>query len=154
MSGSSEIGRITDQLKRAVEGNAWHGPALFEILGDVDASTAARRPIPDAHTIWELTLHVAGWDGVVLRRLRGKEATLEGEDNFPIVADSSESAWKRALQLLRHNHEELLNELSTMPDSRLSEGVPGKDYDIYFMLHGAVQHALYHAGQIALLKKA
>jgi hypothetical protein len=41
-----------------------------------------------------------------------------------------------------------------MPDSRLTERVPGKDYDIYFMLHGAVQHALYHAGQIALLKKA
>jgi uncharacterized damage-inducible protein DinB len=154
MSGSSEIARITDQLTRAFEGNAWHGPALFEILEGVDASAASRRPIPAAHTIWELTLHVAGWDGVVLRRLRGKEATLEGEDNFPVVANASKAAWQEALQVLRHNHEELLNELSTMPDSRLSERVPGKDYDIYFMLHGAVQHALYHAGQIAVLKKA
>jgi uncharacterized damage-inducible protein DinB len=154
MSGSSEIARITDQLKRAFDGNAWHGPALFEILEDVDSSAAARRPIPNAHTIWELTLHVAAWDGVVVRRLRGKEATLGDEDNFPVIADSSESAWKKALQALRHNHEELLDELSTMPDSRLSERVPGKDYDICFMLHGAVQHALYHAGQMALLKKA
>jgi hypothetical protein len=40
-----------------------------------------------------------------------------------------------------------------MPESRLAEQVPGKDYDFYHMLHGAVQHALYHAGQIALLKK-
>jgi len=153
MSGSSEIGCIIDQLKRAFEGNAWHGPALFEILEDVDAPTAARRPIPDAHTIWELTLHVAGWDSVVVRRLRGKEATLEGEENFPVITDTSASAWQKAVQLLRHNHEELLNELSTMPDSRLSERVPGKEYDIYFMLQGAVQHALYHAGQMALLKK-
>jgi uncharacterized damage-inducible protein DinB len=150
----SQIGFITDQLRRAFEGNAWHGPALFEILEDVDASAAARRPIPDAHTIWELTFHLAGWDGVVLRRLRGNEATLEGEDNFPVITDTSASAWQKAVQLLRRNHQELLNELSTMPDSRLSERVPGKDYDIYFMLHGAVQHALYHAGQIALLKKA
>jgi uncharacterized damage-inducible protein DinB len=154
MSSSPEIARITDQLKRAFEGNAWHGPALFEILEDVDATAAVRRPITDAHTIWELTLHVAGWDGVVLRRLRGNEATLGGEENFPVVADAGTSAWKKAVQLLRRNHEELLNELSTMPDSRLSERVPGKDYDIYFMLHGTVQHALYHAGQIALLKKA
>jgi uncharacterized damage-inducible protein DinB len=154
MSGSSEIARIIDQLTRAFDGNAWHGPALFEILEDVDASTTAKRPIQNAHTIWELTLHVAGWDGVVVKRLRGNEATLECEDDFPVVADTGESAWKRALELLRHNHEELLNELSTMPDSRLTERVPGKDYDIYFMLHGAVQHALYHAGQIALLKKA
>jgi uncharacterized damage-inducible protein DinB len=154
MSASSEIARITDQLIRAFEGNAWHGPALFEILEGIDAKAAARRPIPDAHTIWELALHIAGWNGVVVRRLRGKEATLEGEDNFPVVADTSASAWQKAVQLLRRNHEELLNELSTMPDSRLSERVPGKDYDIYFMLHGAVQHALYHAGQITLLKKA
>jgi uncharacterized damage-inducible protein DinB len=150
----SQIGFITDQLQRAFDGNAWHGPALFEILEDVDALVAARRPIPDAHTIWELTLHVAGWDGVVLRRLRGKEATLEGEENFPVVANATKAAWQKAVQLLRHNHEELLNELSAMPDSRLSERVPGKDYDICFMLHGAVQHALYHAGQMALLKKA
>jgi|ERR1700676_3282446 len=153
MPGSSEIARITDQFTRAFEGNAWHGPALFEILEHVDAFAAARRPIPNAHTIWELTLHVAGWDGVVLRRLRGKESTLEGDDNFPVVADTNTSAWQKAVQLLRRNHQELLNELSTMSDSRLSERVPGKDYDIYFMLHGAVQHALYHAGQMALLKK-
>jgi hypothetical protein len=31
--------------------------------------------------------------------------------------------------------------------------VPGKPYDIRFMLHGAAQHAAYHGGQIALLKK-
>lgn len=90
MSRSSEILRIADQLKRAFEGEAWHGPALLEILGDVDGSKAARRPIADAHTIWELTLHVAGWDGVVVRRLRA--STLEGDDNFPVIVDTSESA--------------------------------------------------------------
>jgi len=154
MSGSPEIARIIDQLKRAFEGNAWHGPALFEILEGVDASAAARRPISDGHTIWELTLHVAGWDGVVVKRLRGKEATLEGEDNFPVVVNAGEAAWQKAIQSLRRNHEELMNELSNMADSRLSERVTGKDYDVYFMLHGAIQHTLYHAGQMALLKKA
>lgn len=154
MSSNSEILRIADQLKRAFEGDAWHGPALMEILADVDESAAARRPVADAHTIWELTLHVAGWDGVVLRRLRGKVSTLEGDDNFPIILDTSESAWHKAVGSLKRNHQELLNEVAAMPDSRLSETVPGKDYDIYFMLHGAVQHALYHAGQMAILKRA
>ncbi len=154
MSGSSETSRIADQLKRAFEGDAWHGPTLLEILGDVDASKAARRPIADAHTIWELTLHVAGWDSVVFRRLRGKASTLEGEDNFPIIVDTSESAWRKGIETLKRNHQELLDEVSGMTDSRLSERVPGKDYDIYFMLHGAIQHALYHAGQMAILEKA
>jgi uncharacterized damage-inducible protein DinB len=150
----SQIEFIVDQLRRSFEGDAWHGPALLEILGDVDASTAAKRPIPGVHTIWELTLHVAGWEGVAVRRLRRKISTLEGEDNFPIIRDTSESAWHKALDVLRHNREELLNEISRMPDSRLSECVPGKDYDLFFMLHGVVQHALYHAGQMAILKKA
>lgn len=45
----SESVLIADQLRRAFEGDAWHGPALFELLEDVDARTAcgeasARRP--------------------------------------------------------------------------------------------------------------
>ena len=40
-----------------------------------------------------------------------------------------------------------------LPESRLWDRVPGKRYDFYFMLHGVAQHALYHAGQIAILKK-
>jgi hypothetical protein len=43
-----------------------------------------------------------------------------------------------------------------MPGSRLEEMVPGKEgahYTFYYMLQGVVQHELYHAGQIALLKK-
>jgi uncharacterized damage-inducible protein DinB len=31
--------------------------------------------------------------------------------------------------------------------------VPGTQYSNYVLLHGVIQHNLYHAGQIALLKK-
>src|SRR5437764_6919973 len=55
----NEVERILDQLKRAFEGNAWHGPAVEEVLADVTAEQAAAKPIPDAHSIWELTLHIA-----------------------------------------------------------------------------------------------
>jgi hypothetical protein len=47
----SETARIADQLKRAVGGDAWHGPALMETLLGVDATAAAARPISNAHTI-------------------------------------------------------------------------------------------------------
>ncbi len=55
--------RIADQLRRAFDGSAWHGPALLELLKDVDAATAAARPLPNVHSIWELVLHIAVWDG-------------------------------------------------------------------------------------------
>jgi len=31
--------------------------------------------------------------------------------------------------------------------------VAGRDYTTYVMVHGVIQHNLYHAGQIAILKK-
>jgi uncharacterized damage-inducible protein DinB len=150
----SESARIVDQLKRAFDGNAWHGPALLEILGDVDAATAAARPIPNAHTIWELTLHVGAWEGAILRRIGGEPSSLNDEQNFPEIKDNSPAAWMRAVESLKQTHEQLLNAISAMSDSRLLERVPGKDYDFYFMFHGAAQHALYHAGQMVILKRA
>ena len=150
----SEISRIAQQLQLAFDGEAWHGPAVFEILSDVDARTAAARPISKAHTIWELTLHVAGWANVINRRLGGEACTLSDADNFPEVKDKSEAAWHKAVETLKQSNQALLKTMSAMPDSRLGDRVPGKNYDVYTMLHGAVQHALYHAGQMAVLKRA
>ncbi len=150
---SSETAHIADQLNRAFKGDAWHGPALLEILSDVNADTASARPIPGAHSIWELVLHINAWEGAILRRMQGEALQLEGAEDFPEIQDTSESAWKTTLEKLNRKHDELARAIADMPESRLAEQVPGKDYDFYHMLHGAVQHALYHAGQIALLKK-
>jgi len=152
----SEATRIADQLRRAFAGDAWHGDSLFEILDGVTATQAAARPIKNAHTIWELVLHIAAWDNAVLRRLGGVAVELSDTQNFPAVADTSETAWRKALAEVQRVHDELVEAVSVLPDSRLDEIVPGKEgahYTFYYMLHGVVQHELYHAGQIALLKK-
>jgi uncharacterized damage-inducible protein DinB len=152
----SEAARIADQLRRAFEGEAWHGDSLFEILKSVSAEQAAARPIKNGHTIWELVLHIAAWDSAVRRRMTGVAVTLSDAENFPAVADTSKAAWSKALAEVRRAHEELISAASALPDSRLYEMVPGKEgahYTFYYMLHGVVQHELYHAGQIALLKK-
>ena len=65
-SSSSESVLIAEQLRRAFDGDAWHGPALLELLQDIDAATAAAKPWPDVHSIWELVLHVAVWDAARL----------------------------------------------------------------------------------------
>ena len=151
-----ETARIADQLRRAFDGGAWHGDSLFEILEGVTAAQAVARPIASAHTIWELVLHIAAWDGVVVRRLGGVAVTLSDAENFPPVSDTSETAWRKALAEVRSVHEKLVAAVAAFPDSRLDEIVPGNSsagYTFYFMFHGVVQHELYHAGQIALLKK-
>jgi uncharacterized damage-inducible protein DinB len=150
----SEILFIVDQLKRAFDGEAWHGPALMEILDDVSARTASARPLANGHTIWALVLHVAAWEQVVTRRLAGQATTLSDAQNFGHVERESDEAWGAAVESLRQNHSELVRAVEILPESRLNDRVPGKDYDLRFMLHGAVQHAVYHGGQIALLKRA
>jgi len=152
----SEATRIANQLRRAFDGEAWHGDSVFEILESVTAAQAAARPVKSAHTIWELVLHIAAWDGAVLRRLGGGAVELSDAENFPPVTDASDTAWRKALAEVRRVHEKLVEAVSALPDSRLDEIVPGKQgahYTFYYMLHGVVQHELYHAGQIALLKK-
>src|SRR5215831_15844308 len=81
----SEAAGIADQLRRAFDGSAWHGPALLEILAGVDAATAASRPIANVHSIWELVLHIAVWDRSGLVRLGGEKYQPTGDDNFPPV---------------------------------------------------------------------
>jgi uncharacterized damage-inducible protein DinB len=154
---SPEADRMADQLRRAFDGEAWHGDSLFEILQDVTAAQAAARPIANAHTIWELVLHITAWDGAVLKRLGGVAVELSDAADFPPVVDTSESAWRNALAEVRRVHEELVSAVRLFPEARLEEVVPGKKvahYTFYYMIQGVAQHELYHAGQIALLKKA
>ena len=154
----SEATRIADQLRRAFEGAAWHGDSLFEILDGVTAAQAAARPVKQAHSIWELVLHIAAWDGACRRRMRGESVSLPDAQNFPAVKDTSDAAWRNTLKHVKDVHNDLVTAVSAFPDSRLNEKVPGKDsegdfYNFYYMLHGVAQHELYHAGQVALLKK-
>jgi uncharacterized damage-inducible protein DinB len=150
----SQITFIADQLKVAFDGEAWHGPALMEILDGVDAATATAHPIPAAHSIWELVLHLAAWERVITCRIQGETLMPSNEENFPQVRQATDSAWQEAVKMLRTTHAELIQLVSAMKETQLNDRVPGKDYDLRFMLTGAVQHAAYHGGQIALLKKA
>jgi uncharacterized damage-inducible protein DinB len=153
-SRSSECALLAELLRRAFEGDAWHGPSLLELLQNVDAAAAAARPIPNVHSIWELVLHIAVWDGAASRRLAGEKCQPEGEDNFPPVIAATQAAWRKTIAHARRAHDVLVKTVASLPEARLRERVPGKKYDFYFMLHGIAQHELYHAGQIAILKKA
>jgi uncharacterized damage-inducible protein DinB len=151
----SEIQRIEDQLRRAFEGNAWHGPAVRELLADVSAARAGARPLSTAHSIWEIVLHIAAWEGVVRRRLQGEAvADLPSEQDWPPVRDSGEAAWRQAVHDLEQAHRALHEAIARSNEAHLADTVPGKDHSVYLMLHGIIQHDLYHAGQIAVLKKA
>ncbi len=149
-TGGREARRIADQLERSWRGEAWHGPSIHEVLKDVDAEKARQRPIPGAHSIWELLAHASAWERVGLLRLRGEEHTPLDEENFPVPSGE----WSEALLAADAAHDELVAEVRTLDDDRLWEKAAGCPYNKYFLLHGVAQHNIYHAGQMILLVKA
>jgi uncharacterized damage-inducible protein DinB len=150
----SEVDRIQDQLTRAFEGEAWHGPSVREVLEGVDARMASSRPLAEAHSIWELVLHITTWEAVVASRLRGQPLQVTPELDWPKITETSESAWALCLAALESGHAALVRDVMSVDAARLDEPIGPNKPSLYVLLHGIVQHDLYHAGQIALLKKA
>ena len=147
----SEIKRIHDQLRRSYEGAAWHGPSVRELLDGVSAEQASRRG-GDTHNIRELIRHIAAWEAAATRTLGGAaHVDLPPEQDWPPERESFDAEREH----LEKTHRELEAAVQAFPDDRLNEKVNGdRGYSYYFLLHGVIQHNLYHAGQIAILKKA
>ena len=157
----AETDRITDELGRAHDGDPWHGSSVRTLLDRVSAAQAASRPVPNAHSIWELVLHMTSWRREVSRRLRSGMADEPEAGDWPPVTDVGDAAWRRALAALDDAHEELVRAVRDFPAGRLDELVGdrrdramGTGVSYYVTLHGIAQHDAYHAGQISLLRKA
>jgi uncharacterized damage-inducible protein DinB len=150
-----ETERIADQLSRAHNGPAWHGPSLRELLDGVTAARAAARPVAGAHSVWEIVLHIAAWDAAMRRRLAGERAEIyQTPLDWPAVTDTSEPAWQQTLVQLAQARDELRQAILALDEARLDEPILEGMQSVYVSLHGVVQHDLYHAGQIGVLLKA
>jgi uncharacterized damage-inducible protein DinB len=150
----TEVQRIASLLKHGYDGTPWYGTPLRKQLGDVTAQQAAGRPIPRAHTIWQVVLHVIAWRQVAVRLLAGETADdLSNDTNWPEPPTTAgNAAWEETLDTLARTQGELTAALEQMSDDRLREKAPGKRYSLYALLHGIIHHDAYHAGQIALLR--
>jgi uncharacterized damage-inducible protein DinB len=70
------------------------------------------------------------------------------------VSHTNEQSWRQAKEALRQAHEELCYAVSELDETRLDQPILEGMSSVYVTLHGVIQHSLYHAGQIAILKKA
>jgi uncharacterized damage-inducible protein DinB len=156
-----ETDRIAEQLRRAYNGDAWYGPSVRAALEGVDARQAAERPEPAAHTIGEIVLHVTAWTREATRRLRTGVAQEPVDGDWPAGAAVDEGGWTAMLAALDAANEELVQAIAGLDDRQLEDRIGevrdralGSGVSRYVTLHGLVQHHVYHAGQISLLKKA
>ena len=151
----SIVEALEDQLRRSMGGPAWHGPSVREALDDFDAAAAATHPIPDAHSCWELVLHLAGSYRLVLRRLDGNAGAFLPQDDWPPMPEPTAENWKRDVEALYELNARMRERVLGFPIERLFEPIIAEPpYPAFTQFIGLTQHDLYHAGQIVLLKRA
>lgn len=152
---TTEVERLADQLERSFRGGAWHGPSVSEALDGVGVEEAARRPIPAAHTIAEIAGHLATWVDVARCRIACEPVDrVTPERDFPAGGAESEEAWQATLGALEEAHKRFHALIAGLEDEQLDEPVEGSDPTVRGLVLGVLQHNTYHAGQIALLRKA
>lgn len=155
---------LSDELRKGYGDDPWHGPATTSLLQDVTAEEAASRPIPDAHGIWEIVLHMTGWLNEVRRRLSGGEPAMPEAGDWPEPSEITEASWQADRSRLEKAVRDLLDTLAGLDEEdldRLKGSIEevrnpalGSGVTHRAMINGVVQHNAYHSGQIALLRKA
>jgi uncharacterized damage-inducible protein DinB len=150
----TEGAALAEELRNVWRGEAWHGPALEQVLEGVSPELAAARPVPAGHSIWELVLHLAAWADVVRRRLDGDAVGDPEEGDFPPVPAATGEEWARARAKLDDAYRRLTERVTRLAGSELGAKLPHRDYSARFLVRGAVCHTVYHSGQIGLLRKS
>lgn len=146
---------IAERIERALTGPVWHGPALAELLAGVSAAEATAAPAAGLHSIAVLVRHLIFWVEDPIARLSGRAPADQGPNaDWPPVADLDEPSWRQMTDTLAVRHRELAQQVRGLSLARLAERVPGKKVSFEDIVRGAVEHAAYHGGQIAILLRS
>jgi len=150
---NTEVQNITRLMQNVFNGSAWHGPSVLKILEEVGEDDAFRK-FENIHTIAELVVHMTAWKKFALERVSGNQRyEVSEQEEWKEITSGDRKDWNNIKSNLTTIHNELIGSLSKITDQKLSELVENKAYDFYTLLHGVIQHDIYHAGQISLLKK-
>jgi hypothetical protein len=148
-----QLGLESRVLREGYGPGAWHGPDLKAALADVTPALAFWRPAAGRHNIAEIALHHAYYIRAVRTQLSGRPAdpfVMKGEDWFE-VSDEQKLSWSdiRATVEAEQQH---LRELIADFDAGTAAS-PLSDDERFGLVLGITCHAIYHAGQVQLIKR-
>ncbi len=153
----SDLEALGQDLHEVYDGEPWHGSSITEVLKGIDAAVAARRSIPNAHTIWEIVLHMTAWTREVASRVRGAAAKSPPEDWPAARFGGGEPGWKAVKDDLAGAQKEIEAAVAALKADdlvRWIENHEGTSCTVGTVIRGLLQHHTYHEGQIAILKRA
>jgi hypothetical protein len=153
---SSQIDLLLGAIDSGYDKKAWHGPNLRGSLRGVEAVTAAWRPAPERHNIWEIAVHAAYWKYIVRRRLLGEKRgsfPLKGSNWFARPLEATAQAWVADLALLAQMHRAMRAAIAELGEAELGVRPAGSKVSNRELILGIAAHDVYHAGQIQVIKR-
>jgi hypothetical protein len=132
---------------------AWHGPDLKAALTDVGPALALWRPAPGRHNIAEIALHHAYFVRSVTTHLSAAPAApfiVEGDEWFE-VSDENRLSWASILATVQSEQERLRAAADDVEGHTITS--PLTPDERFGLVLGITCHAVYHAGQIQLIKR-
>ncbi|MBV9573680.1 MAG: DinB family protein, partial [Acidobacteriales bacterium] len=142
---NTECNRISDLLASTINGEAWYGNSFREILRDVTSEQARAHPVTNAHSMWELLLHLEAWAGFAHGAVNGVPIPpwpgMPKELDWPAVRDAAERAWQQTMESFFASHLELAEIIKSFGGERLKATVPGRTYNFYRLFQSTTQHA-------------
>ncbi len=152
---NKEILFIAEQLKDSYQGAPWFGRNMQELLGEVNKEIAFKK-IANQHSILELLWHTITWREFTiscLEKIKTKSLQHFEEEDWRELDHNDESLWQKGLERIHQTQNSLIICLEKQKDELLDKIVPERDYNFRKLLHGVIQHDIYHLGQIAYINK-
>ncbi len=152
---TEEIKRIHKNISGVYDGKPWYGDNVLSYLFGVSAEMAAKKPEKLNHSIAEIVCHMTAWRYFVIEKMKGNAAyeVWDTELNWQRIVSLTEAEWQGIKDGLLKSQTQLLAQIEQMPESMLTAPVDGRKYNFRLMLQGIVQHDIYHAGQISMIRK-
>ena len=149
----AQSGFETRVLMEGFGPGAWHGPDLKAALADVTPALAFWRPAPGRHNIAEIALHHAYCTRAVRAQVSGQTAdpfVLQGEDWFDLP-DETTLSWPTIRGAVESEQHRLVAVVGDIGAGKVLS--PLADAERFNLVLGITCHAIYHAGQVQLVKR-
>jgi uncharacterized damage-inducible protein DinB len=152
--------KLYKELENVLAGNPWYGSPVYSILEKISFETAYEKPGSSVHNIAGIVLHMLSWTEEVMDRLNGLHAQTPSSGDWPDPRTPDEQKWQNYVNDLKLVNVNLLSVIQNAPEEQWSEPMlderdpelgTGVSYEE--LVHGLIQHQVYHSAQIALLMR-
>ncbi|HEY5465194.1 MAG TPA: DinB family protein [Hanamia sp.] len=148
-----ETKRITKLFEDLYNSNPWIDVTILGTLKNISSQQAAKKIAPGRNSIWEIVNHIISWRENALLRVQGNVINTPNNNYFVEIADTSETAWQKALERLENSQQQWIAFLKTFDEAEFEKMYPTNKMSYYEHIQGILQHDAYHLGQIVLLTK-